>query len=103
MLVASGHIKNALAGATLEMMMMAEVGPFIAWRFAWQFDGLEPTLIDEVVDGAIDGGLAEAGALFLRFSQDLSDIEGSADLFEGIADDLALVGFALHGWKIAKS
>lgn len=76
---AAFHFEDAVAGGADEMVVVALAGAFVARGGAGDVDGHEFAGFEQVLDGAVDGGQAEAGFLAAGMGEDFTGAQGAVD------------------------
>jgi hypothetical protein len=92
--LAAFELVDGAADVALEVMVMGFAGDLVASGVAWDFDGCEPLVFDEVADVAIDGGDADGFNLFLSKGKRFVGGERAICFEESGADSVFLTGVA---------
>lgn len=100
---AAGDIEDALAGVAAEVMVVGESGGLVARGLAGDADRADDAGVEQVAQGAVDGGEAEARDTPARQREDFARSQGAPGAVDGRADRAALSGSAFQGaspWRV---
>ena len=89
-LVALADVVDTTAAFTVKMMMVAHVGPFVADRLAGDFDRFYETVLQEAIDGTVDGSYADAIDLLSRGLKELLYAERPVRAGDDVAEGVSL-------------
>lgn len=96
--LATFQLVDGAAGVALEVVVVGLAGYLVAGGVAGDVDWLEPVVVDQAADVAVDGGDAEGIDLFLGESEGLVGREWAIGFEEGGADGVFLAGVAGLDW-----
>lgn len=91
---AAFNLKDLAAGRAVEVVVVLLAGELVAGAFTGDFDGLHDAGFNEELEGAVNGGEAEAADAGLGVFEHLAWGKGRPGIPDGIADGLALTGLA---------
>lgn len=89
-------VENAIAGAATEMVMVVFAGQLVAARLARQLDLVQPPLVEQSANVAVDGSDSEPGNAVLGGSKDFIRSDRTIDFGEDFANRGTLTGLALE-------
>jgi hypothetical protein len=94
---AAFHLEDAVAGPTVEVVVVLLAGHLEAVGLAGKGHRDEPAFTLQAAQVAVDGGEAEVGGVGAGLIQHLGRGEGAVRTFEGGADGAALPRVPFHG------
>lgn len=89
------EVVDVPAAAALEVIVMAHAGALVAGLAIGEDDGLDALGLKQEIEGAVDGGDAEATEGTLGALEDLMDGDGALRLGNGAENGIALAGMTL--------
>jgi hypothetical protein len=89
------EVVDVLAAAALEVIVMTEAGALVAGLAIGEDYGADALGVEQEVEGAVNGGDAEAAEDGLGAVEDLLDGYGTLGLGDGQEDGIALAGMTL--------
>lgn len=91
-LAAFADVEDTAAAFTMEMMVVSLVGPLVANRLAGDLDGSHEAVLQEAINGTVDGSDADAVDLLSRGLEELLYSQRAVRTGDDVAEGVALTG-----------